>query len=541
MLTARQRLVALSGGGLVLAALFLFVGLAIARLVALGGWAAALAVVTDRYILGVLQFTLFQASLSTALSILFAIPVARALARQRHFAGRIWLVRLLAVPMGLPALIGALGLIAVWGRQGIANQGLSFLGLSEPVSIYGLTGILIAHVFFNMPLACRFLLIGLERIPGEYWLMSASLGLRGRDVFRFIEWPVMRRILPGVAGLIFMLCATSFTLVLTLGGGPKATTLEVAIYQALRFDFEPPRAIGLALMQIAVTAVILAVIALLPAPEDRGLTLGKPVRRLDAGRAGARLADTVAIGVMLVFTALPLIAVLVAGLRSDLMKLVAEPIVHEAALTSLVLSLSAGLIAVVSALAIVHAQQAAAGGGLLLRGFSLALAASSALVLLVPPIVLATGWFLMLLPTGDVGAFAAPLVAAINAAMALPFVVRLVGPAFREHRIRTGRLAASLGLSGWTRLRLIDWPGLRKPLLMGLSFAMALSLGDLGAVALFGSDNLMTLPWLVYSRMGNYRTADADGLALLLGLICLALTVAGTLPRAETPEEDRNR
>ena len=541
MLTARQRLVALSGGGLVLAALFLFVGLAIAKLVALGGWAAALAVVTDRYILGVLQFTLIQASLSTALSILFAIPVARALARQRHFAGRIWLVRLLAVPMGLPALIGALGLIAVWGRQGIANQGLSFLGLSEPVSIYGLTGILIAHVFFNMPLACRFLLIGLERIPGEYWLMSASLGLRGRDVFRFIEWPVMRRILPGVAGLIFMLCATSFTLVLTLGGGPKATTLEVAIYQALRFDFEPPRAIGLALMQIAVTAVILAVIALLPAPEDRGLTLGKPVRRLDAGRAGARLADTVAIGVMLVFTTLPLIAVLVAGLRSDLMKLVAEPIVHEAALTSLVLSLSAGLIAVVSALAIVHAQQAAAGGGLLLRGFSLALAASSALVLLVPPIVLATGWFLMLLPTGDVGAFAAPLVAAINAAMALPFVVRLVGPAFREHRIRTGRLAASLGLSGFARLRLIDWPGLRKPLLMGLSFAMALSLGDLGAVALFGSDNLMTLPWLVYSRMGNYRTADADGLALLLGLICLALTVAGTLPRAETPEEDRNR
>ncbi len=540
MLTARQRLVALTGGGLALAALFLFVGLAIAKLVAFGGWAAALAVVSDRYILGVLQFTLFQALLSTVLSILFAIPVARALARQRSFKGRIWLVRLLAVPMGLPALIGALGLIAVWGRQGVANQALAFLGLSEPVSIYGLTGILIAHVFFNMPLACRFLLIGLERIPGEYWLISASLGLRGRDVFRFIEWPVMRRILPGVAGLIFMLSATSFTLVLTLGGGPRATTLEVAIYQALRFDFEPPRAVGLALMQIAVTAVILAIIALLPAPDDRGLTIGKPVRRLDAGRTGARLADTLAIGLMLVFTALPLSAVLIAGLRSDLTKLIGEPIVHEAALTSLVLSLSAGLMAVVTALAIVRAQQAAAGGGIFLRGFSLLLSASSALVLLVPPIVLATGWFLMLLPAGDVGAFAAPLVATINAAMSLPFVVRLIGPAYREHRIRTGRLAASLGLSGWTRLRLIDWPGLRKPLLMGLSFAMALSLGDLGAVALFGSDNLMTLPWLVYSRMGNYRTADADGLALLLGLICLALTVAGTLPRAET-SEDKDR
>ena len=532
-----ERLTALGGGGLALAALGAFVVLAISKLVALGGWAAAAAVVTDPYILRVLRFTLWQAALSTLLSLAFAIPVARALARQRHFPGRIWAVRLLAVPMGLPALIGAFGLIAVWGRQGVANTALAALGLAEPVSIYGLTGILLAHVFFNMPLACRFILIGLERIPGEYWLMSSSLGMRSRDVFRFIEWPVIRRILPGVAGLIFMLCATSFTLVLTLGGGPQATTLEVAIYQSLRFDFEPPRAVGLALMQIAVTAAILAVIALFPAPDDRGVTLGKPVRRLDAGGA-ARLTDGLAIAAMLVFTLLPLGAVTVSGLRSDLAKLLGEPIFLTATVTSLVLSLSAGLMAVAASLAIVRAIHAAEGGGLALRGFSGLLSASSALVLLVPPIVLATGWFLLLLPFGDISRFAPFLVAAINAAMALPFVTRLIGPAWREHRIRTARLAASLGLTGWARLRLVDWPGLRKPLLMGLSFAMALSLGDLGAVALFGSDNLMTLPWLIYSRIGNYRTADADGLALLLGLICLALTIAGTLPSA-TEKNDR--
>jgi thiamine transport system permease protein len=48
-----------------------------------------------------------------------------------------------------------------------------------------------------------------------------------------------------------MLCATSFTLVLVLGGGPAATTLEVAIYQALRFDFDPNRAVLLSGIQIA--------------------------------------------------------------------------------------------------------------------------------------------------------------------------------------------------------------------------------------------------------------------------------------------------
>jgi thiamine transport system permease protein len=52
---------------------------------------------------------------------------------------------------------------------------------------------------------------------------------------------------------------------------------------------------------------------------------------------------------------------------------------------------------------------------------------------------------------------------------------------------------------------------------------MALSLGDLGVIALFGSDAVQTLPYLLLARMGSYRTADAAGLALILGLLCLAL------------------
>ena len=43
---------------------------------------------------------------------------------------------------------------------------------------------------------------------------------------------------------------------------------------------------------------------------------------------------------------------------------------------------------------------------------------------------------------------------------------------------------------------------------------MALSLGDLGVIALFGSDAVKTLPYLLLERMGSYRTADAAGLAL---------------------------
>ncbi|RWF77504.1 MAG: thiamine/thiamine pyrophosphate ABC transporter permease ThiP, partial [Mesorhizobium sp.] len=88
------------------------------------------------------------------------------------------------------------------------------------------------------------------------WRLASQLGMGPRPAFRLIEWPTLRAALPGVAGLVFMLCITSFTIVLTLGGGPRATTLEVAIYQALRFDFDPARAVTLTLLQIALTFIV---------------------------------------------------------------------------------------------------------------------------------------------------------------------------------------------------------------------------------------------------------------------------------------------
>ena len=542
ILTARERRHAIAGGAFSLAGIAVFIGLAIVTLLAAGIKSGGDNPLTDPYLLRVLRFTLLQATLSTLLSILLAIPVARALARQPRFPGRLWLIRLMAVPMGLPVLIGALGLLGIWGRQGIFNQALTGLGLSQPVSIYGLTGILLAHVFFNLPLAARLMLAGLERTPAEYWLMAGGLGMRPASVFRFIEWPVLRGLIPGIAGLIFMLCATSFTLVLMLGGGPAATTIEVAIYQALRFDFDPGRAVTLSLLQIVVTAAILGAMTLMPAPDDHGLTSGRATRRIDGTLPAARWIDGALLLLATLFIGLPLASVVVTGLKADLPKLISQTIFLQATATSLEIALAAGLLAVLTSFAVVRArttisaERRKAPG---LRGLAIALSGTSSLVLLVPPIVLATGWFLALRLFGDPTRFAALLIVVINALMALPFVIRVIEPAYIVHRRRTERLAASLGLQGVARLRLIDWPGLRKPFFTALSFAMALSLGDLGAVALFGSDSLMTLPWLVYSKLGSYRTNDADGLAFILGLVCLLLTIAGTLGQGRHEDEGR--
>ena len=144
-------------------------------------------------------------------------------------------------------------------------------------------------------------------------------------------------------------------------------------------------------------------------------------------------------------------------------------------------------------------------------------------VLVVPPIVIGSGWFVMLRHSDILFAAAPVMVVTVNAVMAMPFALRAIRPAHDAAGERHDRLCAQLGVSGWNRVRLIDWPVLRRPVMTGFAFAMALSLGDLGVIALFGSDSVQTLPYLLLSRMGSYRTDDAAGVALLLGLLCLAL------------------
>ncbi|MBP1858469.1 thiamine/thiamine pyrophosphate ABC transporter permease ThiP [Rhizobium herbae] len=543
MINRTERHFTLAAGALCLGGIVLFVCMAAYALLAFDApGTPGDGAVFDAYVWRVARFTLLQASLSTLLSILFAIPVARALARQTGFFGRVWIIRLMTLPLGLPALVAALGLIGIWGRQGALNTAFAALGLDQPISIYGLSGILLAHVFFNMPLAARLMLGGLERIPGEYWLVGANLGMRPLSIFRFIEWPAIRGLVPGIAGLIFMLCATSFTLVLILGGGPAASTIEVAIYQALRFDFDPPRAIALSLLQIAVTSALLVAIRLLTPKADDGHGGGRKVRRFDGRHGFGRIGDWLVIALAVLFIALPLASVISSGLRSDLIRLAGDTMVQRALVTSIVIAVVSSLLCVVATAVMIRARQAAMAPRhplALHRGLAAAISASSSLVLLVPPVVLGAGWFLLLRPLGDVAVFTPLLVVLINMLMALPFVYRVLEPAMTTHSARTARLAASLGLGGWNRFRFIDWPALRKPVLMALSFACALSLGDLGAVALFGSQDMVTLPWLLYSRMASYRSTDAAGLALFLGLVCLVLTIAGT-PSATNNDKGRH-
>lgn len=114
--------------------------------------------------------------------------LARALYRRR-FPGRLALLRLCAMTLILPVLVAVFGILSVYGRQGWLASLWQMLGLQWTFSPYGLQGILLAHVFFNLPMASRLLLQSLESIPGEQRQLAAQLGMRGWHFFRFVEWP----------------------------------------------------------------------------------------------------------------------------------------------------------------------------------------------------------------------------------------------------------------------------------------------------------------------------------------------------------------
>ena len=134
----------------------------------------------------------------------------------------------------------------------------------------------------------------------------------------------------------------------------------------------------------------------------------------------------------------------------------------------------------------------------------------------VSPLVLGTGLFLIARPYVNPFEISLWVTLCVNAVMSLPFAVRILRPEMSQVDANFRWLSASLGLSrlGW--LRWVVWPRLRRPLGFAAGLTAALSMGDLGIIALFGDAERATLPLKLYQLMGSYRMEQAAGCASLL-------------------------
>jgi thiamine transport system permease protein len=468
---------------------------------------------SDPYYLYITKFSLYQAFLSTLLSISLAIPTAYALSR-RQFIGRDLLLKLCATTLVLPVLVGVFGLLSIYGNSGLIADLFQRFGYSLSFSIYGLNGILLAHVLFNFPFATRLLLQTLDSIPAEQHQLSAHLGLSGWNKYKLVAWPRVKQQLPHVAGLVFMLCFTSFATVMALGGGPKSTTIELAIYQAIKFDFDLQSGAILALWQMLLCGVLSLIIQRfsISVAIDSGSSIHQAVLYQDSKQE--RLWDRIWIVFLILFLLPPLFMVVISGLNSELTTVLVSPEFWLALVNSLIVALSAAVLAMIFGVILLHTTRALRLNEKRLLADKLDLIGT--MILVTPGLVISTGLFLLLRNITDVFSIAIWIVVLVNALMALPYVIKTLAQPLLHIAQQYHLLCGSLGLNGFTRFRLIEWRALRKPMAHAFAIAFIMSVGDLSAIALFGSQDFRTLPLYLFQLLGSYQMEAAAVISLSL-------------------------
>lgn len=186
----------------------------------------------------VILLTFFLAISSTLLSIALSVPLALLLRRKP--AGHRLLRMTILIPITVPGLIGALGLLLFWGSRGWFNLALMpLLGRTTPFQVnYTMTGLVIFYVWHYFSYTATTTLSTLEGLDPAFEEAATVSGATPAQVLRHVVIPL---IMPGIlAGsvLSFMAAFGAFSIPLVTGGSLRP--LAVSIYKQIEV-FTPAR------------------------------------------------------------------------------------------------------------------------------------------------------------------------------------------------------------------------------------------------------------------------------------------------------------
>ncbi|UOB09939.1 iron ABC transporter permease [Streptomyces sp. HP-A2021] len=469
----------------------------------------------------VLWFTTWQAVVSTALTLLVALPGAYVFARF-DFRGKQVLRAVVTVPFVLPTVVVGTAFLALVGRGGLLDE---LWGVRLDTTVWA---ILLAHVFFNYAVVVRTVGGLWAQLDPRQEEAARMLGASPLRAWRQVTLPALAPAVAAAALMVFLFTFTSFGVVQILGG-PTFSTLEVEIYRQTSEIFDLSTAAVLTLIQFVAVGAILALHAWTVRRRESALRLVDPsaTARRPRGTGQWALLGGV-LGTVVVLLLLPL-AVLVqrsldasgfgyyrALTRDDGGVFLVAPI--EAIGNSLEYAVAATAIAVViGGLASVALTRRDAGR--FVRGFDallmLPLGVSAVTVgfgfliaLDEPPLDLRASWILVPLAQALVG---------------VPFVVRTMLPVLRAVDVRLREAASVLGASPWRVWREVDLPMVRRAMLIAAGFAFAVSLGEFGATVFIARPDNPTLPVAVarlLGRPGELNYGQAMALSTILMVVC---------------------
>ena len=474
----------------------------------------------------ILWFTLWQAGLSTLLTVAAAMPVAYVLARF-SFRGKSQLKAALLVPFVLPTVVVAVAMTALFERLG-----------AQDIFQHSLGAILLAHVFFNFAVVARTLGTfwgQLSRAPEE---AAMTLGAAPGRIFWRVTLPRLTPALLGIASIVFLFCFTSFGVILILGG-PRRATLDTEIWRQVALRQEFGVAAALVVLQLLVAAAVLLVNTRWSAhaTEADQLQLSANRQAISAKEkltvGGAWLWATLVLG-------LPLAALVersfasrdggyslaayrglaqAAGGADGLLFVAPTQALWNSLTTAAVATAVAVLVGTLAALALSYAK------GMPARLLDLAL------LLPLGTSAAAVGFgMLVALDTDPVNwRFSWWLIPVAHALVSVPFVVRGVTPTLRAISPDVRASAKLLGASQLQLFRSIDLPLARKAVLGSAGFAFAVSLGEFGASVFLVRPDRPTVPVVIYrliSRPGELAYGQALALSVILMLVIAAVVLA---------------
>ncbi len=202
--------------------------------------------------LGVLALTLGLSFGATVLSILLSLPLALLL--RRRFFGRRALQFLMMLPITIPALVGALGLLILYDRTGWINVVLLRLHLlTHPLAIdYTISGLILFYVWMFFPYGGLVIMSGLGAIDPALEEAGLVMGASPARVFRRVLLPLLRGSLWAGGVMIFLQCFGAFSIPLIAGGDHQP--LGVKIYTVANVFLDWPQASAMAVVMGVIQA-----------------------------------------------------------------------------------------------------------------------------------------------------------------------------------------------------------------------------------------------------------------------------------------------
>ncbi|MDM8526727.1 iron ABC transporter permease [Anaerolineales bacterium HSG24] len=496
--------------------------------------------VTTDYYLNTLWFTAWQATLSTMLTLIVALPSAYIFARYR-FTGKRWLSALATIPFVLPTIVVANAFTVLLGPRGLINQNLMILFQLDqpPIDLkHTVFLILLAHVFYNYAIVLRFV--------GGFWanldpaLTEAArvLGASSWQAFYHVTLPLLLPVIGAAALLVFIFCFTSFGVVLLLGG-PRFATLEVEIYRQTINLFNLPLAATLSLIQIGFMMSLMALYSRLQRRSSRPLSLqSQQATQRWPETMGERLLVGGNLLVMLILLGTPIVALLLHSVTTRhglslvyYQTLFDEPIrrttlsvaPHEAIFNSLmfasatvILATMLGLLTAVS----LQRGQARPNFKLLYR----LLDGLFMLPLVTSAVTLGFG-FIITMNQPPLNLRTSPILVVIaHTLVALPFVIRILLPALQAIQPQLRESAATLGASPSRVWREVDWPLIKRAMLVGAVFAFTISMGEFGATVFISRPDRPTMPTAIFRLLdhpGTLNYGQALAMSSLLMVVCI--------------------